>query len=100
MDIGVFNTDTSASHTFSVPLAQLGLSGSVSLTDLRSGASHGTSGGTFTTTVAAGGVTLIFATPTSGTGGTGELVSTQSGNCLDTTGGHIFFPGTTEEIWG
>jgi len=30
--IGVFNTDTSSSHTFSVPLAQLGLSGSAKIT--------------------------------------------------------------------
>jgi alpha-galactosidase len=56
-DIGVFNTDTSAGHTFSVPLAQLGLTGSANITDLWSGDSLGTSTGTFTTTVAAGGVT-------------------------------------------
>ena len=99
-DIGIFNTDTSASHTYSVSLAQLGLTGSASITDLWSGASAGTSTGTFTTTVAAGGVTLVSAVPTSGTGGTGELVSAQSGDCLDTAGGHVFFPGTTEEIWG
>ena len=30
-DIGVFNTDTSGSRSFSVPLAQLGLSGSASM---------------------------------------------------------------------
>jgi alpha-galactosidase len=104
-DIGVFNTDTSASHTFSVSLAQLGLAGSASLTDLWSGASLGTSPGTFTTTVAPGGVTLVAAVPVSGTGGTGELVSAQSGLCLDTTGGgspgpYVFFPGDGEEIWG
>src|ERR1700761_5606722 len=103
-DIGVFNTDTSASHTFSVPLAQLGLSGSANLTDLWSGSSLGTSSGTFTTTVAPGGVTLVSAVPTSGTGGTGELVSAQSGDCLDTTGNgtpgpYVFFPGDPEEIW-
>jgi alpha-galactosidase len=98
-DIGIFNTDTSASHSFSVSLAQLGLSGSANITDLWSGASDGTSDGTFTTTVQPGGVTLISATPTTGTGGTGELVSAQSGDCIDTTGGHTFFPGTGEEIW-
>jgi alpha-galactosidase len=98
-DIGIFNTDTSASHSFSVSLAQLGLTGSANITDLWSGASDGTSTGTFTTTVQPGGVTLIAATPASGTGGTGELVSSQSGDCLDTTGGHTFFPGTGEEIW-
>jgi len=104
-DIGVFNTDTSASHSFSVSLAQLGLAGSASLTDLWSGASLGTSSGTFTTTVAPGGVTLVSAVPVSGTGGTGELVSAQSGLCLDTTGSgspgpYVFFPGDSEEIWG
>ena len=98
-DIGVFNTDSSASHSFSVPLAQLGLSGSVNATNLWTGASLGTVSGTFTTTVAAGGVTLISATPVSGTGGTSELVSAQSGTCLDTRGGDVFFPGTMEEIW-
>jgi alpha-galactosidase len=54
-DIGVFNTDTSASHTFSVPLAQLRLSGPVNVTDLWGGDSLGTVSGTFTTTVAPGG---------------------------------------------
>ena len=99
-DIGIFNTDTSASHSFSVSLAQLGLTGSANITDLWTGGSDGTSTGTFTTTVQPGGVTLISAVPASGTGGTGELVSAQSGDCADTTGGHTFFPGTGEEIWG
>ena len=103
-DIGVFNTDTSASHTFSVSLAQLGLSGAANVTNLWSGASLGSVTGTFTTTVAAGGVTLISAVPVSGTGGTGELVSGQSGQCLDTRGDatpgpYVFFPGTAEQIW-
>ena len=62
-DIGIFNTDTTASHSFSVPLAQLGLTGSANITDLWSGDSDGTSTGTFTTTVQPGGVTLISATP-------------------------------------
>jgi alpha-galactosidase len=102
--IGIFNTDTSASQTFSVSLPQLGLSGAASVTDLWSGASLGTVTGTFTTTVAPGGVTLISATPTSGTGGTGELVSAQSGDCLDTRGNgspgpYVYFPGTAEQIW-
>ena len=104
-DIGIFNTDTSASHSFSVSLAQLGLTGSANITDLWSGDSDGTSTGTFTTTVQPGGVTLISATPTPATGGTGELVSAQSGDCLDTAGNgtpgpYVYFPGTGEEIWG
>jgi alpha-galactosidase len=103
--IGIFNTDTSASHTFTVSLAQLGLNGSANITDLWSGASDGTSAGSFTTTVQPGGVTLISATPTSGTGGTGELVSAQSGDCLDTTGNgspgpYVYTPGDQEQIWG
>jgi alpha-galactosidase len=103
-DIGIFNTSTSASQTFSVPLAQLGLTGSANITDLWSGASDGTSSGTFTTTVQPGGVTLISAVPASGTGGTGELVSAQSGDCLDTAGNgtpgpYVYFPGTAEDIW-
>jgi alpha-galactosidase len=99
-DIGIFNTDTTASHAFTISLAQLGLTGAANITDLWSGDYDGTSTGTFTTTVQPGGVTLIAAVPASGTGGTGELVSSQSGDCLDTTGGHTFFPGTGEEIWG
>lgn len=97
--IGIFNTDTTASHTFSLPLAQLGLTGTANLTDVLSGKSLGTAS-TYTTGVAAGGVAFTSATPTSGTGGTGELVSAQSGDCLDTAGGNVFFPGTTEDIWG
>ena len=101
-DIGIFNTDTSASHSFSVALAQLGLTGSANITDLWSGDSDGTSTGTFTTTVQPGGVTLISATPASGTGGTGELVSAQSGDCLDTTGDGTpcLLPGTGEADLG
>jgi alpha-galactosidase len=97
--IGVFNTDTSASHTFSLPLAQLGLTGSAKLTDvINSGKSLGTVS-TYTTSVAAGGVALVSAVPTSGTGGTGELVSAQSGKCIDTDGGNVYFNGTKEQIW-
>ena len=103
-DIGVFNTDSSASHSFSVSLPQLGLAGPANVTDLWAGTSLGTVNGTFTTTVAPGGVTLISATPASGTGGTGELVGGQSGQCLDTRGNgtpgpYVYFPGTAEQIW-
>jgi alpha-galactosidase len=103
-DIGIFNTDTSASHSYSVSLAQLGLAGSANITDLWSGAPDGTVSGTFTTTVAPGGVTLISAVSASAADGTGELVSAQSGDCLDTTGNaspgpYVYFPGTIEEIW-
>jgi alpha-galactosidase len=103
-DIGVFNTDATASHTFSVPLAQLGLSGSANVTDLWTGSALGTVTGTYTTTVPAGGVSLISATQVSASGGTGELVSAQSGQCLDsrgngTPGPYVYFPGTAQQIW-
>jgi alpha-galactosidase len=103
-DIGVFNTDASASHTFSVSLAQLGLSGSANVTDLWTGSSLGTVTGTYTATVPAGGVSLISATQVAATGGTGELISAQSGQCLDsrgngTPGPYVYFPGTAQQIW-
>ena len=49
-DIGVFNTDASASHSFSVSLPQLGLTGPANVTSLWAGTSLGTVNGTFTTT--------------------------------------------------
>ena len=98
-DIAVFNTDSGSAHSESVSLPALGLSGPADVTDLWSGASLGTVDGTYTATVPAGGVSLISATPVSGTGGTSELVSAQSGRCLDTTGGEVYVPGTAEEIW-
>ena len=58
---GVFNTDTSAPRTFRVPLARLGLSGAVRVTDLWTGRSLGTVRGSYTATVAPGGVSLIAA---------------------------------------
>ncbi|QMU69990.1 glycoside hydrolase family 27 protein [Streptacidiphilus sp. P02-A3a] len=60
--IGIFNTDTSSSHTFSLPLSKLGLTGSASLTDVLSGKSLGTHS-TYTTGVAAGGVAFTTVTP-------------------------------------
>jgi alpha-galactosidase len=95
--IGVFNEDSTVSHTWSVPLAQVGISGTASLTDLWSGAALGTMSA-LTTTVPAGGVTLVRATPTSGTGGTGEIVDRQSGRCLEIRG-VSYLPGARPEIW-
>ncbi|MFC8453451.1 glycoside hydrolase family 27 protein [Kitasatospora sp. NPDC057223] len=97
--IGVFNTDTSASHTFSLPLAQLGLTGTAKITDMINNDKPLGTVSTYTTGVAAGGVALISAVPTSGTGGTGQLVSAQTGKCADTAGGNVYFPGTKEQIW-
>ncbi|MHC3820233.1 ricin-type beta-trefoil lectin domain protein [Streptomyces sp. NBC_00341] len=97
--IGVFNTDTSSSHTFSLPLDQLGLSGSAKITDVINNDKPLGTVSTYTTSVAPGGVALIAAVPTSGTGGTGALVSAQSGKCVDTDGGNVYLPGTKEQIW-
>ncbi|WP_329173048.1 glycoside hydrolase family 27 protein [Streptomyces sp. NBC_01477] len=96
--IGVFNTDTSASHTFSLPLAQLGLTGSAKITDMINDDKPLGTVSTYTTGVAAGGVALISAVPASGTGGTGELVSAASGKCVDTDSSSYFL-GTKEQIW-
>ncbi|WP_328462349.1 RICIN domain-containing protein [Streptomyces sp. NBC_00448] len=41
----------------------------------------------------------ISAVPTSGTGGTGELVGAQSGKCIDADGGNVYFNGTKEQLW-
>ncbi|ACU75713.1 Alpha-galactosidase [Catenulispora acidiphila DSM 44928] len=60
--IGIFNTDTSSSHTFSLPLSKLGISGSAKLTDVLSGKDLGTHS-TYTTGVAAGGVAFTTVTP-------------------------------------
>ena len=60
---GIFNTGTSAPRTFRVPLARLGLSGAVKITDLWTGRSLGAVSGSYTTTVAPGGVSLISAGP-------------------------------------
>ena len=95
--VGIFNTDTTASHSFTVSLAQLGLAGEANLTDLWSGDSLG-EGTSITVTVPAGGVSLVKAVPTTGTGGMAELVQSASGKCVDTYK-ILFTPGTKEELW-
>jgi alpha-galactosidase len=65
-DIGVFNTSTSAHRNFRVWLAQLGLSQAIRVTDLWTGRSLGIIRGSYTATVAAGGVSLISASPLAG----------------------------------
>ncbi len=60
---GVFNTGTSAPRTFRIPLAQLGIGGAVTITDLWTGRSLGVVNGSYTATVAPGGVSLISASP-------------------------------------
>jgi alpha-galactosidase len=60
---GLFNIDTSAPRTFRVPLAQLGIGGAVRVTDLWTGRSMGVVRGSYATTVAPGGVSLLSAVP-------------------------------------
>ncbi|WP_329236721.1 RICIN domain-containing protein [Streptomyces sp. NBC_01460] len=96
--IGVFNTDTTSSHTFSLPLAKLGISGSAKITDMINNDKPLGTVSTYTTSVAPGGVALISAVAASGTGGTGALVSAQTGKCIDIDG-NVYLPGTKTQIW-
>jgi hypothetical protein len=61
--VGVFNTSTSASRSFTVPLGRLGISGAVRVTDLWTGRSPGVVRGSYTVTVAPGGVSLFSCSP-------------------------------------
>jgi len=61
--IGVFNTGTSARRTFRVWLARLGLGSAIRVTDLWTGRSLGVVTGSYSTTIAPGGVSLISARP-------------------------------------
>jgi alpha-galactosidase len=66
---GLFNTGTTARRTFRVSLAQLGMAGAVRATDVWTGRSLGTVRGSYSVTVAPGGVSLISARPAAGTTG-------------------------------
>jgi len=66
---GVFNTSATARRTLRVSLAQLGIAGAVRATDLWTGRSLGIVRGSYTVTVAPGGVSLISARPAAGTTG-------------------------------
>jgi alpha-galactosidase len=59
--VGVFNTSTSGARRFTVRLGRLGIGGAVRVTDLWSGRSLGVVRGSYTITVAPGGVSLIAA---------------------------------------
>jgi len=59
--VGVFNTSTSAARRFTVPLGRLGIDGTARVTDLWTGRSPGVVSGSYTVTVAPGGVSLISA---------------------------------------
>jgi alpha-galactosidase len=66
---GVFNTSATARRTFRVSLAQLGMAGAVRATDLWTGRRLGIVRGSYSVTVAPGGVSLISARPAAGTTG-------------------------------
>jgi hypothetical protein len=59
--VGVFNTSTTGARHFTVPLGRLGVDGTVRVTDLWTGRSPGVMSGSYTVTVAPGGVSLISA---------------------------------------
>jgi alpha-galactosidase len=59
--VGVFNTGTSAARSFTVSLGRLGISGAVRVADLWTGRSPGVVRGSYTVTVAPGGVSLFSA---------------------------------------
>jgi alpha-galactosidase len=59
--VGVFNASTSATRRFTVPLGRLGIGGAVRVADLWSRRSLGVVRGSYTVTVAPGGVSLISA---------------------------------------
>jgi alpha-galactosidase len=77
--IALFNTSASASTTVSVPLSSAGVSGSVTATDLWTGASTGTISGTYSVTLGPGAVKLIR-TGTSSSATT--IAASASGNTL------------------
>ena len=78
--IGLFNYSGTASTTVSVPLSDAGITGSATATDLWTGGSLGTVSGTYSTTLAAGAVRLIRATPASG--GTVRVEAEASANTI------------------
>jgi alpha-galactosidase len=90
--IALYNTSATATTTVSVPLAAAGISGSVTATNLWTGASAGSISGTYSVTLGPGAVQLIR-TDGGGTGGggggggggsgAGEVNGVGSGKCLD-----------------
>jgi len=81
--IALYNTSATATTTVSVPLSAAGISGSVTATNLWTGASAGTLSGTYSVTLGPGAVQLIR-TNGGGTATTGsEVHAVGSGKCLD-----------------
>ena len=73
--IGLFNYSDTASQTDTVDLTTAGIPGTATATDVWSGGSLGTIGGTYSVTLAPGAVQLIRATPNSSSGGSFEAES-------------------------
>ena len=84
--IALYNTSATATTTVSVPLSAAGISGSVTATNLWTGAATGTISGSYTVTLGPGAVQLVR-TNGGGTGGggagAGEVHAVGSGKCLD-----------------
>jgi len=81
--IALYNTSATATTTVSVPLSAAGISGSVTATNLWTGASTGSISGTYSVTLGPGAVQLIR-TNGGGTAATGsEVHAVGSGKCLD-----------------
>ncbi len=83
--IALYNTSASATTTVSVPLSAVGISGSVTATNLWTGASTGTISGTYSVTLGPGAVQLIRTSGGGSGGGSvgGEVHAVGAGKCLD-----------------
>ena len=77
--IALFNTSDSATTTVSVPLSAAGISGSVTATDLWTGASTGTISGTYSVSLGPGAVKLIR---TGASSSATTIAASASGNTL------------------
>ncbi|QMU69986.1 glycoside hydrolase family 27 protein [Streptacidiphilus sp. P02-A3a] len=94
--IGLFNYSGSASQTVSINLADAGITGSTTATDLWSGSSIGTISGNYSVNLGPGAVQLLRTPP--GTSTATEYVSAASGRCLDDPDSTTT-PGTPQEVW-
>ena len=94
--IGLFNYSGSDSQTVSVNLADAGITGSTTATDLWTGSSVGTISGDYSVNLGPGAVQLLRTPP--GTSTATEYVSAASGRCLDDPDS-VTTPGTLDEVW-
>jgi len=80
--IALYNTSTTATSTVSVPLSAAGITGSVTATDLWTGASTGSISGTYSVALGPGAVKLIR-TAGGGNSAVGEVHAVGATSCLD-----------------